>query len=61
MTGTEGRNLEAGTDAEAMEDTAYWLVPNGLLTILLLFTQNQLPRDGPAHNGLGTPTSISNL
>jgi hypothetical protein len=30
----QGRNLEAGMDAEAMEGAAYWLAPHGLLSLL---------------------------
>jgi hypothetical protein len=30
----QGRNLEAGADAEGLEDAAYWLVPHGLLGLL---------------------------
>ena len=30
----QGRNLEAGADAEVMEDAAYWLAPHGLLSLL---------------------------
>jgi len=30
----QGRNLVAGTDAEAMEGAAYWLVSHGLLSLL---------------------------
>jgi hypothetical protein len=32
--GSQGRNLEAGADAEAMEGAAYWLAPHGLLSLL---------------------------
>ena len=31
---TQGRNLEAGADAEAMEGAAYWLAPHDLLSLL---------------------------
>ena len=30
-TGTQGRNLKAGTKIDAMEDAAYWLVPTAPL------------------------------
>jgi len=30
----QGRNLEAGADAEAMERAAYWLAPHGLFSLL---------------------------
>jgi hypothetical protein len=33
--GTQGRNLEAGTEAEDMEGAAYWLASHGLLSLVL--------------------------
>lgn len=60
------RNMEAGTEAETMEHAAYWVVPQGLLSLFLLLvcffntTQNHLLMDGTAHNGLGPPTPIIN-
>ena len=51
----EGRNLEAGADAEAMEGAADWLAPHGLLSLLSYRT-----RDSTTHNGLSSPPSISN-
>ena len=50
-----GGNLEAGADAEAMEDAAYWLVPHGLLSLLSYRTQDHQLRDGTTHNGLVCP------
>lgn len=41
--GTQGRNLEAGTETETTADYAYWLSPHWLLSVLLY---NQWP---PAH------------
>jgi hypothetical protein len=35
----QGRNLEAGADAEAMEGAAYWLASPGLLSLLSYRTQ----------------------
>ena len=32
--GTQGRDLKAGTDAEAMRVAAYWLIPRGLFMLL---------------------------
>ena len=34
---------------------AYWLVPNGLLSLFSYRTQDHQPRSGPTHNGLGLP------
>lgn len=31
---TQGRNLETGTEAEAMGSAVYWLAPHGLLSLL---------------------------
>ena len=59
----EGRNLEAGADAEAMEDAAYWLASPGLLSLLSYRTQDyqdyQLV-DDTAHSRLGPPPWITN-
>ena len=55
---TQGRNMEAGADAEAMEGAAYWLASPDLLSLLSYRTQDYQPRDGPTHSGLGLPTSI---
>ena len=42
-----------------MEDTAFWLIPHGLLILLSYITQDQPPRDGgTTHSDQGTPTSI---
>ena len=40
---TQGRDLEAGADAEAIEGTAYWLASPGLLSLL-----SYRPQDPPA-------------
>ena len=32
--GTQGRNLETGTEAEARRGAAYWLTPHSLLSLL---------------------------
>ena len=53
--GSQGRNLEAGADAEAMG--ACWVVP--LLSLLSYTTQDlHLLGSGATHSGLGSPTSI---
>ena len=36
----QGRNLEAGADAEALEGAAYWLASPGLLSLLSYRTQD---------------------
>ena len=56
----QGRNLEAGADAEAMEGAAYWLAPHGLLILFCYRTQNYLFSDGTTLNGLGLSPSITN-
>ena len=38
----QGRNLEAGAEAEAMEGATHWLAPHGLLRQLSYRTQVQL-------------------
>ena len=43
----QGRVLEAGADADAMEDTAYCLVSHALLSQLFYRTQDQKCRDLP--------------
>jgi hypothetical protein len=56
----QGRNLEAGADAEAMEGCCFLACSLGLL--LNLFSnriQDHQPRDGPTHNGLSPFTSIN--
>jgi hypothetical protein len=39
----QGKNLEAGADVQAMEDAAYWLAPDGLLSLLSYRTQDHQP------------------
>lgn len=58
---TQGRNTEAGADAEALEK-CYLLGCkhlHGLLTLPSYSTQDQHPRGVPIHNGLCPPTSNS--
>jgi hypothetical protein len=43
--GTEGRNLEAGTEAEAMDGAAHWLAPHVWLSLLSHSTQDCYLRD----------------
>jgi hypothetical protein len=51
----QGRNLEAGADAEAVEGAADWLTFSGLLNLLSNRIWAHLLRDGTTHNGLGPP------
>ena len=48
---TQGRNLEAGADAEAVEGAAYWLASPGLLSLLSYRTQDYQPTNGTTHKG----------
>ena len=57
----QGRNLEAGADAEAMEGAAYWLPMVCSASLLSYRTQNYHLRDGSTHNGLSPPPLITNL
>ena len=56
----QGRNLEAGADAEAMEGAAYWLAFLGFLNLIIYRTQDYQPRDGTIHNELGPSPLITN-
>lgn len=40
---TQGRNMEAGTDAEAEEDAVSWLETLGLLSVLSNSAQDHQP------------------
>ena len=57
----QGRNLEAGTEAEAM-GAASWLTLYGLISLLLYRSQEHQPTlGGTNYNKLGPPpTSINN-
>jgi hypothetical protein len=54
----QGRNLEAGADAEAM--VAYWLVLCGLLNLLSYRPWDHQLRDRMTHRGLAPPLSVTN-
>lgn len=56
-----GQEPGAGADAEAREDTAYWLAPHGLFSLLYYSTQDHQPRGGPTYKGLKRPKSIIDL
>jgi hypothetical protein len=43
-----------------MEGAAYWLTSHGLLSLLSYKTQDHQPRDGIAHNELGSSLLIIN-
>jgi hypothetical protein len=58
--GRQGRNLEAGADAELMEECCSWLGPQGLLSLLFHGTPDYQLRDGPIHRELSPPPSITN-
>ena len=58
----QGRNLEAGPDAEAMERChllACSPTPPSLFRLLSYRAQDYQPRDDPTQNGLGLPTSVT--
>lgn len=54
------RHLEAGDDAEAMEEHGLLTYPLCLFSLLSYRTQDRLPRDGPTSYGLGPLTAITN-
>jgi hypothetical protein len=63
--GTQDRNLEAGTEAQTVEEHYFCggalLLSSFLMVSSAWFfytTQDHLPRDGTAHSGLSPPTSI---
>lgn len=57
---SQGRNLAAETEAEAMGEHAYWLVPQGFLNFLSYTTQNYLSMSGTLYRELGPPTLVIN-
>lgn len=57
---TQGRNLETGTEAEAMEWCCSLACFRLLLRNLSYISRNYLPSDGSSHSEMGLPTSISN-
>lgn len=56
--GTQGRNLEAGIEAEAMR-LLLGLLPMACSTCFL-YSQFQLPQGGAVHSVPAPPTSITN-
>ncbi|EGV99603.1 hypothetical protein I79_006008 [Cricetulus griseus] len=59
--GSQGRNLEAGADAEAVEDAAYRIPPHSFLSLISYSIQDHQPRDGTTHNGQSPSKLIINL
>ena len=58
---TQGRNMEAGADAEAMEGAAYWLASPGLLSLLFLIElRTTSPGMTPPTMGWALPILITN-
>jgi hypothetical protein len=60
-----GQELKAGSwwqelKMEPLRNSAYLIVPCGLLSLLSYTTQDHLLRVGTTHNELGSPTSIIN-
>lgn len=51
--GRPDKNLEAGPEAEVMEDPAYQLAPHGLLSLSSYTGQDHLPRSDTALSELG--------
>lgn len=60
MEGILGRNVEAGTKAEAREEQCVLVCCCTDAQLLSNIAQAHKPRDGTNHNGLGPPISVSN-
>lgn len=59
-TGAKGRNLEAGTDTEAiLRGAADRIAPHGLPSLLYYRSEDYQPRDDVTHNRLGPPISTT--
>lgn len=65
---SSSKAVKAGTQLEQVpggrslcRDQAYWLVPPSLLSLLYYKTQDYQPKDDTTRNGLGPPTSTTNL
>lgn len=54
------QELKAGTEAETVEDAAYWLAVHGFISLLSHAMQDHFPRDVTAHSELGLPIPIIN-
>lgn len=57
---SQGRNLEAGSDAEAMEEYCLQACSSWLAQPSSYRTKDHQPRDGTTHRGLGPPIFIIN-
>ena len=53
--GSQGRNLEAGTEAGALEEHCLLACSHGLLSLLSCSAQDHPLRGGPSHSRLGLP------
>lgn len=58
--GTLGRNLEAGTEAEVMEEHSSLVASCSSLSLLFSIFHDQLFRGCVCHNGLSLPTANIN-
>jgi hypothetical protein len=56
----QGKNLETGADAEAMEGAACWTASPGLLSLLSYGTQDYHPGRAPTTMGWALPPLITN-
>lgn len=60
MEGTQGRKPEAGTESETKEEHFLLACSPWLAHYVYYTVQTHLPRDGTAHSGPGSLTSINN-
>lgn len=58
--GSQGRNLEAGTEAGALEEHCLLACSHDLSSLLSSITQDNLHRNDTAHRGLNTPKLVIN-
>ena len=58
--GTQGKNLEAGTEAENIRKCYSLTCHHGLLSLLSYTTQDHLSRGATNHSGLDPPASTIN-
>lgn len=58
--GTQGRNVEAGTEADTTKEHRLLAHSSWLSLLLVYITEDHLPRRGIAHSELGPPTSVTN-
>lgn len=62
--GDQGRNLEVGAEAEAIEELRLLVCstrrPSCYLPLFTDAMEDPLPRDGTTHSGMGPPMSIIN-